>query len=330
MQALVSVIVPVYKVEMYLGRYVDSILAQTHQNLEVILVDDGSPDNCPAICDAYAAKDKRIKVIHKVNGGLSDARNAGLAVAAGEWLSFIDSDDWIEPDMYEELIGNAQKTDAEISVGGVSDEILENGIVTVLKTTFHGEEKIELLSCIDAMNRYFRTSWSAWDKIYRREIFDGIKYPVGEINEDEAIALRLLDRCQNIVYTNKIFYHYIHRPESITTSDFSEKKLAWYWHCNDNLAWAKDHHTELEINATERLCRSILWSMREIALSSNTYTQAVSLLQNDIRSNYLAYRQCALNQPERLRLGLLKLLPFSIYKAIERIMKKRNLRRNRR
>ena len=113
---LISVIVPIYKVEPYLRECVDSILGQTHGNLEVILVDDGSPDACPAICDEYAARDARVRVIHKTNGGLSDARNVGLDVARGEWVGFVDSDDVVEPTMYEVLLSCAQKAHAQIAV----------------------------------------------------------------------------------------------------------------------------------------------------------------------------------------------------------------------
>ena len=111
----ISVIVPVYKVEKYLDKCVESIVNQTYKNLEIILVDDGSPDNCPAMCDEWAEKDERIRVIHKENGGLADARNAGMDIATGDYIGFVDSDDWIEPNMYEVLLKNALKYDADIS-----------------------------------------------------------------------------------------------------------------------------------------------------------------------------------------------------------------------
>ena len=317
---LISVIVPIYKVEPYLRRCVDSILAQKYRNLEIILVDDGSPDDCPQICDEYAAQDERIKVIHKANGGLSSARNAGLDIASGNWVSFIDSDDWIEPDMYEILLRNAINTNAEISVGGVNDEVVYKDAVTVTKTTYHGVLKTETLSPAEAMARYFTTSWAAWDKIYRKELFQTIRFPVGEINEDEAIVLELLDSCTTIVYTNQVFYHYIHRTQSITTSTFSEKKLAWYQHCRDNLRWIQQYHPELAAFAEKRLCSSILWTLREIALSPRNFSEIVSCLQYDIQSNYHRYRKCALSRSERRRLLVLRFLPFQIYQRIEQRM----------
>ena len=317
---LISVIVPIYNVEPYLRRCVDSILAQKYRNLEIILVDDGSPDDCPQICDEYAAQDERIKVIHKANGGLSSARNAGLDAASGDWVSFIDSDDWIEPDMYEVLLRNAGNANAEISVGGVNDELVDQDRVTVTKTTYHGALKQETLSPTEAMARYFTTSWAAWDKIYRKELFQTIRFPVGEINEDEAIVLKLLDTCTAVSYTNQVFYHYIHRAQSITTSAFSEKKLAWYRHCQDNLRWIQQYHPELAAFADKRLCSSILWTLREIALSPQNFDEIAGSLQQDIRLNYHKFFKCALSRSERRRLLVLRFLPFQIYQRIEQRM----------
>lgn len=222
----ISIIVPVYKVEPYLRRCVDSILAQAYRNLEIILVDDGSPDHCPAICDEYATGDPRVCVIHKENGGLSDARNAGMEAAGGEWSSFVDSDDWIEPDMYQIILGKALQYNAQISVGGMRDEQEEE------QRQYHGYRDDFLWRknrrdtfTSEAMKRIVG-SWSAWGRIYQRELFRDVRFPVGEINEDEAIALLLLAQCKRIAYTNKVLYHYIRRPGSIRNFCISEKKLA--------------------------------------------------------------------------------------------------------
>ena len=325
---MISVIVPVYNVEKYLKRCIESILSQTYTQLDVILVDDGSPDACPNICDEYAVLDNRVRVIHKSNGGLSDARNVGLDIARGEWVTFVDSDDWIEPDMYEYLIANAKRNDAEISVGGVNDEFFDGNDTVITKTTYHGELIEESVSGIEAMKKYFFSSWSAWDKIYRREVFDGIRFPIGEINEDEAIVLQLLDRCKKVAYTNKVFYHYIHRPESITTSDFSEKKLAWYRHCKDNLEWVKEHHPELEPYAAKRLCGSVMWSLREISLSDKEYSECNKILLADIETNFKYYFSLDLNRAEKARLIALRWLPFSLYRTIERKRLKNYMRRS--
>jgi glycosyltransferase involved in cell wall biosynthesis len=231
MEPLISVIVPVYNVEPYLRKCVDSILNQTYRNLEVILVDDGSPDNCGAICDEYAARDTRIKVIHKTNGGLSDARNAGLDIMAGDYVAFVDSDDWIEPSMYKRLLALLLRYDADLAFGGVSDDLEQGEAITTVKQSNYGNTPFSE-SSVAAMRRYFQGSWAAWDKLYKAELFDTIRFPVGEINEDEAIVLHLLDRCKTVCYTNEIFYHYMRRPtgQSITSSAFSLKKLVWVKH----------------------------------------------------------------------------------------------------
>lgn len=317
MEQLVSVIIPIYKVEPYLRRCVDSVLSQSYRNLEVILVDDGSPDGCGAICDAYAERDQRVRVIHKTNGGLSDARNAGLEIATGEWVSFIDSDDWIEPDMYSELLHYAKKYEAQISVGGVSYEISEEGHVRILRTTAGESEQVECLEPAAAMRRHLLGSWAAWDKIYQIKLFDKIKYPVGEINEDEAIMLHLLTCASKIAYTNKVYYHYIQRAESITTSSFSEKKLAWPRHCRDNLAFVHENYPELELAAAARYRGSILWALREIALSGEDYSVQRQELLKQLRKHYVLFKKAPTEYwTDKIRLILLRRLPFFCFKAL--------------
>ena len=324
MNEKISVIVPVYKVEPHLRRCVDSILAQSYTNLEIILVDDGSPDNCPAICDEYAEKDDRVRVIHKPNGGLSDARNAGLDIATGEWLSFIDSDDWIEPSMYETLMRNANQHGAQISIGGVFDELMTKNGIVVKKTTAGKSITTESREKLDAIRHFLTHSWSAWDKIYRREVFDGIRYPVGEINEDEAIALRLLNNCDRVVYTNEPFYHYISRPESITTSSFSLKKLDWYRHCKANLEWIREHYPKLEDLSAARYRGCLMWTLTEIALSDVSCPEE----QRDMILELHSKRKTFLRIPfastkEKIRFLMLSCLPFSLYRAF--IRKKRKI-----
>ena len=315
---LVSVIVPIYKVEPYLRKCLDSICAQTHQNLEIILVDDGSPDGCGAICDEYAEKDARVKVIHKTNGGLSDARNAGLDMLTGDYVAFVDSDDWIEPTMYETLLENLKQFQADMAFGGVVDDLEQDGTVTVVKNSNYGavpfsEGKTE------AMKRYFHGSWAAWDKLYKAELFDGIRYPIGEINEDEAIVLQLLDRCETVCYTNEIFYHYMRRMngQSITTSTFSAKKLAWPRHCRDNLAFVREKYPELELDAAARYRGSLLWALREIALSGESFREEVRQLKKELRTNAALFRKVPFeNRQNQLRYDLLKCFPLGVYRAI--------------
>ncbi len=210
---MISVIVPVYNVANYLRRCVDSIVKQTYDELEIILVDDGSTDDSSAICDEYAVKDNRIRVIHKQNGGLSDARNTGLDMAQGEWIAFVDSDDYIDKRMYEVLFNNVCKTGADISTCDflyisekdtptkqVEDEVLEE---------YEGDEVIKRL-WLDNVRTVIQ-----WDKIFKRDLFEELRYPVGRYHEDTFVIHRELAKCKKIVYTNQKLYYYVQRDNSI-------------------------------------------------------------------------------------------------------------------
>ena len=210
-EPVISVIVPVYKVEPYLRKCLDSIAGQTYQNLEIILVNDGSPDNCGAICDEFAAQDKRVRVIHKENGGVSSARNAGLAVAMGDWIGWVDSDDWIESDMYSYMLKKAVEYGADIVACGRSEHCQGRDVVRgwgkeqVLDT----QAALELLLKNDIMQSYL------WDKLWRRELFDGQIFPTGRTFEDIAVMHRLFMRAQRVVCLPEIKYHYLHHKGSI-------------------------------------------------------------------------------------------------------------------
>lgn len=210
---LISVIVPIYKVEPYLRRCLDSIVNQTYTNLEIILVDDGSPDGCPAISDEYAAKDSRIIVIHKENGGLSDARNAGLDICKGEYISFVDSDDWVEPD-YIELLFNAIK--AEQNSISVCNHIQFDKKGTVYSSEFLEKE---VLSSNDALSILIKKApiqfILSWGKLFPKKIFDKIQFPVGKVHEDQYTSYKTFFFAKKIFCINKHLYHYRKRCDSI-------------------------------------------------------------------------------------------------------------------
>ena len=220
---LISVIVPIYKVEPYLDRCVRSIVEQAYENLEIILVDDGSPDNCPAICDAWAAKDSRIRVIHKENGGLSDARNAGLEVATGEYVSFIDSDDHIAPDFLARLQDAMVKTGAEVA-GCAADYVDEDGNVLRLRNAADVSEmgKLEALRRLVQEDGVYQT---VWNKLYRRDVIDGIPFAVGKLNEDEFWTYRVLDRIEKLAIVSEPLYHYLQRFGSIIGTGYNIRRL---------------------------------------------------------------------------------------------------------
>ena len=214
MNELISVIVPIYNVEKYLDKCIESIVNQTYKNLEIILIDDESPDNSPKMCDKWLKKDKRIKVIHKKNGGLSDARNVGLKIAAGDYIGFVDSDDYIDSRMYEILLSNIKKYNAGISICSYVDEY-DSGKTKIGK---HFDEKIVVLDKMDALQNLIleqNITNHAWNKLYKKELFDGIEFPVGRKMEDVATMYKLFERTNTLVCSNYIGYHYIQRDDSI-------------------------------------------------------------------------------------------------------------------
>ena len=223
MSELISVIIPIYKVEPYLAKCVESVLGQTYSDFEIILVDDGSPDRCGVLCDEYAQADSRIKVIHKRNGGLSDARNAGMKIAHGEYLAFIDSDDWIERDYFDILYRLLKDYDADLSAIALCN-VNEEG--NEIGRSHNGET--HLLDATAAMENMFHRDglpWCAQAKLYKRTLFEGIEYPVGVLMEDKATTYKVFGKCQKIVYSDLSLYKYLVRQGSIMRSQFSEKRM---------------------------------------------------------------------------------------------------------
>lgn len=329
MEELISVIVPIYNVERYIKKCIDSIRSQTYKNLEIILVDDGSPDECGKICDEYERIDSRIVVIHKKNGGLSDARNAGLEIIHGKYVAFVDSDDWIEPDMYQRLYENMMTFHADMSFAGVTDDVIdENGIEKSVKISNYGDEPFSE-NKIAAMKRYFHGSWAAWDKLYKASLFENVKFPVGEINEDEAIVIELLAQCDTVCYTNEILYHYIKRANSnsITMSDFSKKKLAWQEHCANNLRIIQEKYPELEKDAVIRYRNSLLWSLTEIALSNSEedFSEDISLLMKRLKENKkLFFSAGHFCKTDAIRMRVLLIWGFDFYKKTIKLKRGKN------
>lgn len=222
MDEKISIIVPVYNVEQYLERCVDSIINQTYKNLEIILVNDGSTDNSGNLCDELAKKDARIRVIHKENGGLSDARNRGVEEAGADLIGFIDSDDYIDEDMYELLLNNLKKENADVSMCGhydVFNGVVENQVSDVKQWKLTKEEAIKMVMEAKIL------SVTAVNKLYKKSLFEDLKFEIGKIAEDAFIMVKLLDKCNIVAATNEKKYYYIHRENSITTQKFSLKFL---------------------------------------------------------------------------------------------------------
>ena len=219
---VISVIVPVYNVEQYLHRCVDSILNQTFTDFELILVDDGSPDNCGAICDEYAEKDNRITVIHQKNGGLSAARNAGIdwsfANSDSQWLTFIDSDDWVHPQYLEILYNAVCDNNAKVSCCAFE---------SVKEETPFENIAVPNIEIVDTKKFYLENNVNftvAWGKLYHKSCFSNLRYPVGKIHEDEFTTYKILFEFEDIIFIDEKIYCYFQNPNGIMSSQFSIKR----------------------------------------------------------------------------------------------------------
>ena len=238
-QDLISIIVPIYKVETYLDQCVSSIVEQTYQNLEIILVDDGSPDRCPAMCDEWAAKDSRIRVIHKPNGGLSDARNAGLDVCRGEYVAFIDSDDWLELNYVEKMLKAAQTKQADIVTCTFVDEYEATGkTVCKPKEAFAGNTEQALFMLYNGT----KIPVAAAMKVYRHYIWQELRFPVGRLYEDALTTYKVFDLADTIVQIPDGLYHYRIREGSIMTAAFSLKTTGISDVWKENYLFCKEKH----------------------------------------------------------------------------------------
>lgn len=218
---IVSVIVPIYNVEKYLSDCLNSIINQTYKNLEIILVDDGSTDESSTIANYYSKKDKRIKVFHKKNGGLSDARNFGIEKANGKYLLFVDSDDFIEVTMIEELINSINEFHSDISVCGryiYSNEIIDEKHSLKEKKIYNTEDALKEVLLGKDMEE------ATWDKLYKKELFEDIRFPIGEINEDIVTIPLVIGKAKIVSHVGKPLYYYRYNPTGISKSAYSEKK----------------------------------------------------------------------------------------------------------
>lgn len=252
---LISVIVPVYNVEKYIENCITSIINQTYQNLEIILVDDGSTDFSGIICDKYSEIDNRIKVLHKKNGGVASARNLGLEVSTGEWVAFVDSDDYIEEKMYEKLYNNAIKSCSEISMCTLKYKKLDNTIINPFKS-FYDTKGIK--SSLDLLSNIYETDYtnslciSFCTKIYRRHIFDSIKFREGIIYEDDDLSPKILIKDYKICILDEPLYIYVQNDKSLTNSRFSEKNFCFLLILHERIElFIKEYQKNLSIKTIE-------------------------------------------------------------------------------
>lgn len=303
----ISVIVPVFNVEKYIKKCVDSIVSQTFSNIEIILVDDGSTDNSGIMCDEYAKIDSRIKVIHKKNGGLSSARNAGINIATGQYFGFIDSDDYIDKDMFELLHRNIIKEKADLSICGIY-QCYEGKKPSINKPWYRILESEEAIR-IAFEGKIF--SVNAVNKLYKRELFENLRYPEGKTTEDAFVIVDILSECKKIVATAEQKYYYFHREGSITTiksaancfdcieayrrnknlidknypkiSDVAMSSYCWsYFYALDRLLFAQDRaqYVAEEKDIIQFLRSNIIFIITKSKLAKSRKISAVALYIN--------------------------------------------------
>lgn len=259
----ISVIIPIYNVEQFLKQCLDSIINQTYQNLEIILVNDGSTDSSAQICDNYAMKDERIKVIHKENGGLSDARNAGLRKATGDFISFVDSDDLIALDFYHTVVQIAIDNDADIVECGFIkfevEEEFENSTITPEMSieVFETEFALELL-----IKDYLQPM--VWNKLYRKKVLIDLEFPVGKIHEDVFWTYQVFGNAEKIIKTQEKLYFYRQQGNSISGRKYSLRRLDAVQALEERISYMKENFPRLENLATRVFCFAAMFHYQMI------------------------------------------------------------------
>lgn len=284
---LISVIIPVYKVEGYLNDCVKSVVEQTYTNLEILLIDDGSPDNCPLMCDEWAIKDSRIIVIHKNNGGLSDARNLGLDVANGQYIMFVDSDDKIHPKMIEVMYNQAIKYNADIIVGDfIYTRSLSEPITDI------GEHQVKIIDKSIAFDNLLQNKMvqyvTAWGKLYKKGLFKDIRYPVGKIYEDNYVSYKLYHFAQTIIEIPARFYFYLQREGSIMNVFKQKKYDDLYEYYFERLLFFKENEYSKEFERQKWIIEYELHK-EYLELKSLYDIKNISIIKKYYRKYYFTY-----------------------------------------
>lgn len=290
MDNLVSVVVPIYNVEKYLNRCLDSILSQTYSNIEIILVDDESKDSSSTICERYAKQDNRIKVYHKKNGGLSSARNFGINKAKGDWLYFIDGDDWIDINTISNLVNSAIENNCQIAMGSYifcssEEEFKKTDIVETVELYTPKEALSEMTSGLKYV-------FYAPNRLFKKELFSDIRFPLDKLFEDMYTIYKVIDKADKIVYNSKAKYAYFQRNDSITHNKFNSKQMDWYFalqqykqFCLTNYPELKEKLNNLVVFCCISLINKILVTDKKLIHFKKEYT----ILFDEIKKDYKSY-----------------------------------------
>lgn len=319
---IITVVVPIYNVEKYLKECVDSILCQTYSNLEIILVDDGSPDKCGNICDEYKVMDSRVKVIHQKNKGLSGARNAAIDIASGEYITFVDSDDYIDPDMIEILYHQISLNNAEISVGAF-ESFCDNKI---LGGNAH-DNQIFVYNRENALDCFLFNDYltpCVCGKLYKIDLWESVRCPEGKLFEDQFTTYKLIDLCKRIVFVSKPLYHYRKRLGSIGHSKFSEQTYDLYNAIHEEYNYINKIYGDFCPNiAVARITWEIVFINMMISDCKND-KNVIKDVQSFARKNIISVWKCC--YISKLRKGQISLfvISFPLYVGFYKWYKKRH------
>lgn len=312
----VSIIVPVFNTEKYLTKCLESLIFQTFTDIEIILINDGSTDGSKKICEKFASKDERIILINKENEGVSSARNLGIECSKGQYISFVDSDDYIASDMIEFLVKNIERTNADISTCGHYDCYISNN--SVKKCHFKNSNESGILNSRQALQESLiggKISLLPYDKLYKRELFDNIRFPVGVIYEDSAVIPNIMTKISKVCYSFNPKYYYVRRINSITNSKFSYRNFDIIKVNKQNFEMVKEHHEYALKHAEFRLLWSYLCVIDGIICSDFVYPEINNIIKiikknkmNILKNNFFTLK--------RKLLVLLLVFNFNLYKKI--------------
>lgn len=320
MKDLITVVIPIYKVENYLQKCIDSVINQTYSNLEIILVDDGSPDNCGTICDEYAKKDARIQVIHKENGGLSDARNVGIKNANGKYITFIDSDDYVTEDYVGYLYDMIKKYNVKLSVCGIKT------VWKDAKKVKSQKEKVQYLNTKETFeNMLFAKGIevAAYGKMYLTELWKNYEFPKGKAYEDTAVIYKLIEEAKNVAYGCKNCYYYVARVGSISKQQqFNKNEEDYIKHTEEMLEFIKEKYPELE-KATQRFdIYSKFRILRILIFTTPRNKKMEEDIIREIKNNQSDVLSCK-NTPIRDKIAIILLnMGLPVFKFFWRIYRK--------
>ena len=274
---LISIIIPAYKVEKYLEKCIESVLNQTYKKLQIILVDDGSPDNCGDICDRYAKMDERIEVIHKENGGLSDARNAGLKVVRGEYIGFVDSDDYVSKEMFENMYNTLISNNADVSICNFYTVIDDKNII---KNEDNGIEIYNKLEILKEVLLDKKIQSYAWNKLYKKELFKDIEYPVGKKYEDIGTTFYILEKCNKVAVSGRPEYYYLTRGDSIVNNNTESTVIDYIKLISDRYDYIDQKYEELRKYNVYYITKTLLTAFTDAFYLKDNSEDFLNVLNN--------------------------------------------------